>query len=325
MKPEDIANHRFVLISSRLQDLRSKLQQDPQGGIKAAAKQFEGMFVQMVMKSMRDATPSDGVFNSDATRFATGVLDQQMAQQLGGTGQLGFARQIEAQLGRMMAQSSGTATFLSRPRLPVCAPLVVSPCCRPARSRERKGLPAALPEPRQGRRQQQVIRQVLLRRGPGFRQPCLAACRRGEPDNRCACAFPRCPRGTRKPGGARAKRGRTVLPATTCSASRPGAVGGGNGRGGDNRILDGVPQQTREKFPRLRFLCRGLPRLCVADGQQSTVFRRPRSAGWHGLCSFLATGRLCDRPDVRRQAVANHLRHHAPPGAERLTDLAGAA
>lgn len=110
MKPEDIANHRFVLDLKSAQDLRSKLQQDPQGGIKAAAKQFEGMFMQMVMKSMRDATPSDGVFNSDATRFYTGVLDQQMAQQLGGTGQLGFARQIEAQLGRMMAQSSGTAS-----------------------------------------------------------------------------------------------------------------------------------------------------------------------------------------------------------------------
>jgi peptidoglycan hydrolase FlgJ len=106
MKPEDIARNRFVLDMKSAQDLRSKLKQDPQGGIKEAAKQFEGMFMQMVMKSMRDATPSDGIFNSDATRFYTTVLDQQMAQQMGSSGQLGFARQIEAQLSRMMAPSA---------------------------------------------------------------------------------------------------------------------------------------------------------------------------------------------------------------------------
>lgn len=106
MKPEDIARNRFVLDMKSAQDLRSKLKQDPQGGIKEAAKQFEGMFMQMVMKSMRDATPADGLFNSDATRFYTTVLDQQMAQQMGSSGQLGFARQIEAQLSRMMGPSA---------------------------------------------------------------------------------------------------------------------------------------------------------------------------------------------------------------------------
>ena len=103
MKPEDIASNRFVLDMKAAQDLRTKLRQDPQAGLKEAAKQFESMFVQMVMKSMRDATPQDGIFNSDATRFYTSVLDQQMAQQMGATGQLGFARQIERQLGRMLA------------------------------------------------------------------------------------------------------------------------------------------------------------------------------------------------------------------------------
>lgn len=109
MKPEDLANHRFVLDVKSAQDLRTKLQQDPKAGLKQAAQQFESMFLQMVMKSMRDATPSDGLFNSDATRFYTSVLDQQMAQQLGASGQLGFAGLIEAQLGRMMGQD-GAAT-----------------------------------------------------------------------------------------------------------------------------------------------------------------------------------------------------------------------
>lgn len=104
MKPDDITNHRFVLDMKSAQDLRAKFKQDPQAGIKETAKQFEGMFLQMVMKSMRDATPADGLFNSDATRFYNTVLDQQLAQQLGASGQVGFARQIEAQLGRLIAQ-----------------------------------------------------------------------------------------------------------------------------------------------------------------------------------------------------------------------------
>lgn len=105
MKPDEIANHRFVLDMKTTQDLRTKMQQDPKAGIKDAAKQFEGMFMQMVMKSMRDATPADGLMNSDATRFYTSILDQQMAQQLASTGQMGFARMIEAQLGRMSGAS----------------------------------------------------------------------------------------------------------------------------------------------------------------------------------------------------------------------------
>jgi len=101
MKPDEIANHRFVLDMKQAQDLRNKLQQDPKAGLKQAAQQFESMFLQMVMKSMRDATPADGLLNSDATRFYTSVLDQQLAQQLGSTGQLGFASLIEAQVTRM--------------------------------------------------------------------------------------------------------------------------------------------------------------------------------------------------------------------------------
>lgn len=116
MKPDEIASHRFVLDMKSAQDLRTKLQQDPKAGLKEAARQFEGMFLQMVMKSMRDATPSDGIFNSDATRFYTSVLDQQLSAQLGATGQVGFARLIEAQLARNFLPPE-RAEQLNDPRL----------------------------------------------------------------------------------------------------------------------------------------------------------------------------------------------------------------
>lgn len=100
------APNRAAFDVASVQDLRAQFKKDPQEGVKAAAQQFETMFLQMVMKSMRDATPQDGLMNSDQSRFYTGLLDQQMAQNIATTGKgLGFARLIEQQLGRHMAGS----------------------------------------------------------------------------------------------------------------------------------------------------------------------------------------------------------------------------
>ena len=103
MKAEDINSNRFVLDPKASADLRSKLKNDPQAGLKQAAQQFEGMLLNMMLKSMRDATPSDGLMDSDQTRFFTSIMDQQLAQNLSAQGQLGFAKLIEQQLGRNLA------------------------------------------------------------------------------------------------------------------------------------------------------------------------------------------------------------------------------
>lgn len=68
---------------------------------KVVAKQFEALFLQMVLKSMRDATPRDGMFESEQTRMYESLLDQQLGQALGGSGRgTGLAAMIEAQLAR---------------------------------------------------------------------------------------------------------------------------------------------------------------------------------------------------------------------------------
>jgi len=111
MKAEDLNANRFVLDLKASADLRSKIKQDPQAGLKQAAQQFEGMLLQMMLKSMRDATPQDSLMESDQTRFFTSILDQQLAQNLSTQGDLGFAAQIEQQLGR--ASSLGGADAAS--------------------------------------------------------------------------------------------------------------------------------------------------------------------------------------------------------------------
>ena len=99
MKAENLNARHFVLDSRASADLRAKLKQDPQAGLKEAAQQFEAMLMQMMLKSMRDATPQDGLMNSDQTRFFTSIMDQQMAQDLAAQDKLGFVKLIEQQLG----------------------------------------------------------------------------------------------------------------------------------------------------------------------------------------------------------------------------------
>ncbi|WER49791.1 flagellar assembly peptidoglycan hydrolase FlgJ [Cupriavidus sp. WKF15] len=67
--------------------------------LRAAAKQFEAVFTQMVLKSMRDATPQDGVFDSEQGKLYMSMLDQQLAQQMSSRG-IGLAEVMVRQLAR---------------------------------------------------------------------------------------------------------------------------------------------------------------------------------------------------------------------------------
>jgi peptidoglycan hydrolase FlgJ len=89
--------------------LRAKAAADPHSAIKAAAKQFEALFMQQLMKSMRDTTLSNGMLDNEGTKMGTELLDTQFASQM--TGMRGglseaIARQLEKQ---MSAASAGTA------------------------------------------------------------------------------------------------------------------------------------------------------------------------------------------------------------------------
>ncbi|HPT49843.1 MAG TPA: flagellar assembly peptidoglycan hydrolase FlgJ [Accumulibacter sp.] len=91
-------------------DLRARLAQDPQGGLKQAAKQFEGMLLSMMLKSMRDATRGDGLLDSQQGQFFTAIGDQQLAMNLASQSPLGFATMIEKQLARQGVDLSKAAS-----------------------------------------------------------------------------------------------------------------------------------------------------------------------------------------------------------------------
>lgn len=90
-----------------LDALRSQARQEPDKALAAAAKQFEAVFMSMLMKSMRDATPQEGMFDSEQTKMFTSMLDQQLSQNLGGSRGIGLADMMVKQLGRQREYAQG--------------------------------------------------------------------------------------------------------------------------------------------------------------------------------------------------------------------------
>ncbi|MEW5904723.1 MAG: flagellar assembly peptidoglycan hydrolase FlgJ [Pseudomonadota bacterium] len=83
--------------SQALDRLRYQVKQAPDQALKVAAQQFEMVFLNMMLKSMRDATPQDGMMDSEQTKLYTGMLDQQLAQEMSKRG-IGLADAMMRQL-----------------------------------------------------------------------------------------------------------------------------------------------------------------------------------------------------------------------------------
>ncbi len=98
---EKLSNSSHFLDLGSLDTLRAQAQKDEKGTLKKVAQQFEGVFVQMLMKSMRDANAvfeSDSPFNSQYTKFYEQMRDQQLSVDLSDKGVLGLADMMVQQL-----------------------------------------------------------------------------------------------------------------------------------------------------------------------------------------------------------------------------------
>lgn len=67
--------------------------------LREVAQQFEALFIQMMLKNMREANLGDELFGSDQTRHYEGMFDQQISLHLGRQGSLGLADLLVRQLG----------------------------------------------------------------------------------------------------------------------------------------------------------------------------------------------------------------------------------
>jgi flagellar protein FlgJ len=78
--------------------LRSDARRDAEGSLEEVAAQFESLFVQMMLKSMREATEKGGLFNSHQLETYEQMHDQQLSLELSGRGGIGLTEVLVRQL-----------------------------------------------------------------------------------------------------------------------------------------------------------------------------------------------------------------------------------
>lgn len=98
----------LAIDAQSLGKLRMQAAKTPDQALRAAAQQFESVFMNMMLKSMREATPQDGPMDNEQSKLFTGMLDQQLSQGMAAGRGIGLADMLVKQLGR-----SGQAGALS--------------------------------------------------------------------------------------------------------------------------------------------------------------------------------------------------------------------
>ena len=99
-----------------LDRLRSGASAAPEKSVREAAKQFETLFINQLLESMRDATPNDGILDSEQTKMYTGMLDQQLAQTMANKG-IGLAAVMVKQLSKGSGSAAAQAAGVTAPAL----------------------------------------------------------------------------------------------------------------------------------------------------------------------------------------------------------------
>ena len=90
----------YYLDFGRMEALKKTARQDQPAAIREAARQFESLFTNMLLKSMREANLGEGLGDSEQTKFYQDMFDQQLAVQMSQGKGLGLAERLVQQLQR---------------------------------------------------------------------------------------------------------------------------------------------------------------------------------------------------------------------------------
>jgi len=99
-------------------DMKLAARQNSREAGKAAAQQFEGLFIQMMLKEMRAAATVDESQHSSNMDFYTDMYDKQISQILSTQGGIGIADVLEKQLNRFLPEGQQDADSAGK-ELPV--------------------------------------------------------------------------------------------------------------------------------------------------------------------------------------------------------------
>ena len=94
---------RSYLDFSGLGELRGKAQQSQDSALRETAQQFEAMFIQMMLKSMREANNvmKSDLVQSEAMETFEGLYDKEMSVQMSKRNNLGLADSLVRQVSQM--------------------------------------------------------------------------------------------------------------------------------------------------------------------------------------------------------------------------------
>jgi peptidoglycan hydrolase FlgJ len=99
--------------------LKAAARMDRKASTSTVARQFETLFTQMMLKSMRSASLGSGILDSEQSKQYRDLADQQLAVSLSTRGQgLGIARLLERQLGGHDAKTTATHALNALPQRP---------------------------------------------------------------------------------------------------------------------------------------------------------------------------------------------------------------
>lgn len=101
----NLSSQQLAADVASLNSLKTLARANQGAAAKETAKQFESLMVQMMVKSMRQASLGEGIMDSQQSLFYRDMYDQQLALHLSGKG-LGLAETIERQLTGGQANSS---------------------------------------------------------------------------------------------------------------------------------------------------------------------------------------------------------------------------
>jgi len=95
--PVDTSTAKSYMDFSALGELRGKAQQNQDKALKESAQQFEGLFIQMMMKSMREANApmKDEDNQSQAMETFEGMFDKEVSLQMSKRGAMGVGAFME--------------------------------------------------------------------------------------------------------------------------------------------------------------------------------------------------------------------------------------
>ncbi len=112
--PVDTSMPRSYTDFTGLGELRGKAQKDQNSALRESAQQFEGLFIQMMLKSMREANEpmKDEENKSQALDTFEGMFDKEVSLQMAKRGSLGVADFMESAVKQQQTPPPSTDALL---------------------------------------------------------------------------------------------------------------------------------------------------------------------------------------------------------------------